>query len=130
VDGHVANNTIEVHLQDPAAASKVIDVAAKLGANLIGGIEPSAQNEQNARSEALKQATVRAKSDAEAMAAALGMRVVRVFSVEALPSTSPAPAYIGGPHMMAKMHVALPTPVEAGTQEIRVQVAVTLEVAP
>jgi hypothetical protein len=128
VDGYVANNTIEVHVPDPAMAGKVIDAAAKYGATVIGGMQPSALNEQNARAEALKQATVRARADAEAMAAALGMRVVRVLSAEIV-AAAPAPAQpLLGLMELAKRAI-LPTPVEAGTEELRVRVSVTVEVA-
>jgi uncharacterized protein YggE len=128
VDGYVANNTIEVHVPDPAMASSVIDSAAKYGATVVGGMQPSALNEQNARAEALKQATVRARADAEAMAAALGMRVVRVLSAETV-AAAPTPARpLLGSTELAKMHA--PTPVEAGMEELRVRVSVTLEIAP
>jgi uncharacterized protein YggE len=128
-DGYVANNTIEVHLQDPAMAGKVIDAAARYGVSVIGGLQPSALNEQNTRAEALKQATVRARADAEAMAAALGMRVVRVLSAETVAAPAPARPLLGSTEL-AKMRVALPTPIEAGTEELRVRVSVTVEVAP
>jgi uncharacterized protein YggE len=110
-------------------ASTVIDAAAKYGAAVIGGMQPSALNEQNARAEALKQATVRARADAEAMAAALGMRVVRVLSAETVAAPAPAQPYLG-PMELAKNRAVLPTPIEAGTEELHVQVSVTLEVAP
>ena len=129
VDGYVATNIIEVHVPDPAMASTVIDAAAKYGAAVIGGMQPSALNEQNARAEALKQATVRARADAEAMAAALGMRVVRVLSAETVAAPAPAQPYLG-PMELAKNRAVLPTPIEAGTEELHVQVSVTLEVAP
>lgn len=128
VDGYFANNTIEVHAPDPAMAGKVIDEASKFGATVIGGLQPSALNEQNARAEALKQATVRARADAEAMAAALGMRVVRVLSAETVAAPAPAQPLLG-PMEFAK-RVILPTPIESGTEDLRVQVRVALEVAP
>ncbi|MGD0617447.1 MAG: SIMPL domain-containing protein [Bryobacteraceae bacterium] len=128
VDGYVAVNTIEVHVPDPAMATKAIDAASKYGATVIGGMQPSALNEQNARAEALKQATVRARADAEAMAAALGMRVVRVLSAETAAVPAPAQPPLG-PMELAK-RVAPPTPIEAGSEDLRVHVSVTLEVAP
>lgn len=129
VDGYAANNTIEVQVPDPAMASKVIDSVSKFGATVVGGLQPSALNEQNARAEALKQATVRARADAEAMAAALGVRVVRVLSVETLLAPPPTPLLFSGTRR-AKMKVAPSTPIEVGMEELRVQVSVTLEVAP
>src|SRR5437870_2522002 len=77
-NGFFANNTIEVRVHDPAITGKVIDVAAKAGANIIGGIESLALDERDARAEAIKQATLQARANAESMEAALGRRTVRV----------------------------------------------------
>ena len=129
-DGYVANNTIEVRVHDPAITGKVIDVATKAGANIIGGIESSSLDEQDARLEALKQATARARTNGEAMAAALGLRVVRAVSAETLASPIPTAILMGGTRMPAKKKVAATTPLETGTVEARAQVSVTLEVAP
>lgn len=129
-DGYVANNTIDVHVHDPAITGKVIDVMTKAGANIIGGIESSALDEQHARSEALKQATAQARANAEAMAAALGLRMVRVVSAEMSAPTVPTAILMGGTRLSAEKKRAAATPVEAGTVEIRAQVTVTLEVAP
>lgn len=129
LDGYVANNTIVVQVQDPAMAGKVIDVAARAGATVTGGIEPLAADSQKARAEALKQATVRARADGEAIAAAFGLRVVRVLAAETVASPVAGSAVMGGPEMLAR-RVVVPTPMEAGAAELRVQVSVTLEVAP
>lgn len=90
---YVANNTIEVHVHDPANMGKVIDAVTKSGANVISGLESSALDEQDARKEALKQATERARANAEAIAAALGLRVIRVAAAE---TAQPASTIGGG----------------------------------
>jgi len=77
--------------------------------------------------EAPKQATARARTNAEAMAAALGLRMVRVVSAET--SAAPVPTAILM-RRSAKKHGDATTPVETGTVEIRAQVTVTIEVAP
>lgn len=129
-DGYVANNTVEVHVNDPAITGKVIDVAARSGANVISGTEAAALDEQNARSEALKEATIRAQTNAEAIARALRMRVVRVVSAEtsALPVTEPS--VLTRPQVLTKKKRTVETPVASGTMEVRAQVTITIEVAP
>ncbi len=127
--GKSANHAIEVRVQDPELAGKVIDVAAKLGASVVGGVKPSVLDEQNARSEALKQATARARANAEAIASALGLRVARIVSAETLAPAAKPPIWSGG-LPMAVMQERETTPIEAGTTEVRVQVAVTLEATP
>jgi uncharacterized protein YggE len=108
----------------------VIAIAAKSGASVVGAIESSALDEQDARCQALKQATSRARTYAEGMAAELGLRTVRVVSAESSPTPLPAWPPMAGPRMPAKKKAAVATPMEAGTIEIRAQVTLTLEVAP
>lgn len=121
----VANHMIEVHVKDPKIAGKVIDAATKSGAAVIGGIESSALDEQGARSDALKQATVRAQANAEAIAEAMGMRLLRFVSAET--STPPAPPpLLSGPQVSEKRSAA--TPIDDRTIEVHAQVVVTIEV--
>jgi uncharacterized protein YggE len=80
--GYVVNNTLVVKVHDPANIGKVIDAVTKSGANVIGGLESSAAQDQAARSEALQQATAQALVNAKAMAAGLGLRFVRVVLAE------------------------------------------------
>jgi uncharacterized protein YggE len=130
-DGYVAKNMIEIHVNDPIITGKVIDVATKSGASIIDRMESSAVDEQNARSEALKQATARARTNAEAIAAALSMRVVRVASAETSPfPIAAAPLNSISPEVSFSRRAIVPTPVALGVIEVRVQVTVTLEVAP
>jgi uncharacterized protein YggE len=130
-NGYFASNMIEVQVQDAATEGKVIDLAAKLNVRIAGNAEPSEEDAQSARAEALKLATIQARKNADAMAAGLGMHVVRVVSAE--PETAAATALMsesfGIPAKQA-MRVPVPTPVEVGTEEIRARVAVTVEVAP
>lgn len=128
-DAYVANNRIEVQVNDPAIAGKIIDIATKSGASVIGGIEPSVLDEQDAWAEALKQATARAQTNAEAISAALGLRVIRVLSAEASTLPVTTTSLLSGPRIQAKKKTDVPTPVASGTIEIRTQVTVTLEVA-
>lgn len=127
--GYVVNNTLVVKVHDPANMGKVIDAVTKSGANVIGGLESSAAQDQAARSEALQQATAQALVNAKAMAAGLGLRFVRVVLAEPSTSSLPIPGNTRGEQReMRKATVA--TPIEAGTDDIRVQVVVTIEVVP
>ena len=87
-------------------------------------------DEQDARSEAFKQATTRARINAEAIATALGMKVLRVISAEASVLPVTAPLIPSGSHLAAKNRSSVPTPVVSGSIEVRAQVTVTVEVAP
>ena len=81
------------------------------------------------RAEALRQAATRARAEADVLAAALGLKVVRVLSVEEnSPRVVPVRAYMGAARAMAT--AAAPTPVEAGTLDVTADVMLTVEVSP
>ena len=132
-DGYFASNTIEVQVRDAVAEGKVIDIAAKLDARIVGDARPSEQDSASARAEALRLATVQARKNADAMAAGLGMHVVRVVSAEpeaAAAAVWTPPAGLSAEQTSFAKRLTLPTPVEVGTEEIRARVAVTVEAVP
>jgi uncharacterized protein YggE len=126
-DGFVAADTVEIRLSDSRAAGRLIDAVAKLGSE-VRGVEFTSADEESARSEALKRATVLARERAGAIAAALGLRAVRVLSAEPLAVAAPAAAAL--PRTAGKRKASVETSVIAGPIEIRAQVVVTVEVAP
>jgi uncharacterized protein YggE len=126
ITGYTANNTVQVRIDDLKMVGKVIDAVTANGANAINGIQFDLRDEKPVRTEALKQAALNARANAEAIAAALGVRVVGLASAETSDVQVPRP-------MMALAQVqkaAVATPVEPGTVDVRAQVQVTLEVAP
>jgi len=130
-DGYSASNMIEVQAPDAATEGKIIDLAARLNVRIAGNAEPSEDDAQTARAEALRLATIQARKNADAMAEGLGMHVVRVVSAEPETAAWPVvPKEPAGPSLHAEKRIPLPTPVEIGTQQIRARVAVTVEVAP
>lgn len=124
--GYRANNTVLVEINDIAKAGELIDAAVKAGANDVNGISFTVRNDQAVREQAIAQAAVKARANAEAIAKALGLKVVSVFEAASGSSISdpirPMP-------MMARAMAAPapePTPVEAGTLDIRATVTVAL----
>jgi uncharacterized protein YggE len=126
ITGYTASNTVQVVTDDLAGIGKLVDAATAAGANHINGIQFSLRDEQAARAQALKQAAQAARANAEAIASALGVRVVRLQSAE---TNSSGPIR---PMMMQEMAGAAraPTPVEPGVLEIHASVTITLEVTP
>jgi uncharacterized protein YggE len=125
ITGYTATNTVQVITHDLANIGKLIDAATGAGANHINGIQFSLRNEQAARAQALKEAAQAARANAEAMASALGVRVIRLRSAETSFSGPIRPVMA---EMMGASRAA--TPVEPGAVEIRATVTVTLEVTP
>lgn len=126
ITGYTANNTVEATVDDLKLVPRVIDTATQFGANSVQSLQFMLRDERPVRAQALREAALLARSNAEAMASALGLRVLRVLAVEA------AGADRVGPVMREMAMVAAaadrPTPVEPGTIEVRAAVNVTLAV--
>lgn len=128
ITGYTANNTVRIktaHLND---VGKLIDAAMQAGANNINRLMFTVKDEDAPRLEALRQATAKARSKADAMAAALGLRVVRIAAVSE-GERALQPVYRQA--MMARaegLAAAAPTPVEPGTVDVRASVTLSVEV--
>ena len=129
ITGYNASNTVEVRLNELSKIGKVIDTATKNGANTVGGIQYALRNEEAARAEALAKASRAARANAQAIASALGLRIVRIHSAEAGFANVPRPVMPMMRGAAALQEAAPPTPVEPGTIEIRTSVNLVLEVA-
>jgi uncharacterized protein len=129
IAGYSAVNVVQVTLDDLAKIGTVIDSATLAGANHVQGIQFTLRDQDAVRAEALRQAATRARAEADMLAAALGLKVVRVLSVEEnSPRMVPVRAYMGAPR--AVMSAATETPVEAGTLDVTADVMLTVEVSP
>jgi uncharacterized protein len=126
IEGYTANNTVQVTLDDLNLVGKLIDASTQAGSNNINSIHFTLKDDQAVRTQALQEAAQKAKANAQAIAQALGLRVVGVFSAET--GESPIIRPVAPPMMMAKGSAA-PTPVEAGAIDVQASVTVTLEVA-
>jgi uncharacterized protein YggE len=126
--GYSASNIVQVTLDDLTKISNVIDAAAQAGANNVRGISFTLRDQDSAHADALRKAAAKARADAEVLAAAFGLKIVRVLNVEetgarfvpVMRSMSTASA--------AAAEVA--TPVESGTLDISASLVLTVEVAP
>jgi len=127
--GYSALNVVQVTLDDLAKIGTVIDSATQAGANYLQGIQFTLRDQDVVRAQALREAATRARAEVEVLAATLGLKVVRVLSVEEnSPRVIPVRAYMGGQRAMAT--AAAPTPVEAGTLDVSANVVLTVEVSP
>ncbi len=129
ITGYSAVNVVQVTLDDLAKIGTVIDSATLAGANHVQGIQFTLRDQDAVRAEALRQAATRARAEADVLAAALALKVVRVLSVEEnSPRVVPVRAYMGAPRTTASTATA--TPVEAGTLDVTADVMLTVEVSP
>src|SRR5579863_4934676 len=127
--GYTASNVVEVRLDDLGSVGRVIDAATQAGSNNVQDIRFTLRDEDAPRAEALREAALRARQDADALAGALGLKVVRVLSVS---EQSPEVFQIGRqfrPEAVQMAGAAPATPVEGGTIDVNATVTLTVEVA-
>lgn len=123
IAGYTANNTVRVTLDDLTKVGSVIDTATQGGANQIHNLRFTLKDESTVKAQALREAAVKARSSAQALASALDMTIVRVLSV----------VEAGSP-MIPVRDVAFAkaagasTPIEPGTIEVNASVTITVEV--
>src|SRR5215469_4508881 len=125
--GYTATNVVRVTIDDLTRVGEVIDTATQAGANRVPSIEFGLRDEQSVRTQALRDAAVKAKAEAEALAASLGLKVNRILMVEE-----------GGPVAVPVREVAFarsnqsasaPTAIEPGAIDVNANVTLTVEVS-
>jgi uncharacterized protein YggE len=127
ITGYTASNVLRATTGDLAGVGKLIDAAMQAGANTIHRMAFTLKDEQAAQVEALRLAVDKAKAKAEAMAATLGLKVTRILAVnENDRAVRPIIMPLARGAQMEAMASA-PTPVEAGTIEVRSSVTLTGE---
>src|SRR5205085_12001628 len=120
-----ASNTVQIESPDLAGVGKLIDASTSAGANNIESLEFLLKDETAARSRALKEAAVHARSKADALASALNLKIVRILRVEES-TGNVVPIRV---QSMMKSEMAAPsTPVESGSLQIDANVTLSLEV--
>lgn len=125
ITGYIATNVVRVTLNDLTRIGQAIDTATQSGANQVQRLQFTLKDEQTAQSQALRAAAVKAKAQAEALAQALGLKIVRVLSVvESSGGVQPIMRDVA----LARAEAATSTPVEPGTIEVRATVTLTVEI--
>jgi uncharacterized protein len=129
-DGYTAANVLQATLDDLAKIGNVIDTATASGANRVTDIVFTLRDQDAVRAEALREAATRARAEAEVLAGALGLKVVRVLNVEETGAQF-MPLRMSAARVAASAAATVaPTPVEAGTLEITANVTLSVEVSP
>ena len=125
--GYTASNTLRIKTTNLNLVGRLIDSAMQAGANTVNRLVFTLKDELAAQLGALKMASAKAKSKAEAVASSLGLKIVRIAAVNEGERTV-QPIYRDRQVMAARAEAA-PTPVEPGTVEVRSTVSMTVEVS-
>ncbi|HZU29243.1 MAG TPA: SIMPL domain-containing protein, partial [Bryobacteraceae bacterium] len=128
VTGYSAANVVTVVLHELTRTGYVIDAAVQGGANQIGGLQFRLKDEQSVHDRALREAAARARSSAEAMAAGLGLRVVRVLSAEEGATGSGGFEMHKAAALPPPAGAAPPTPIADATIEVDATVSLRVEI--
>ncbi len=127
LNGFTAQNTVEVTLTDLTLIGKLLDGGIKAGANRIDGLQMGMKDEESMRLQALKAAGAKARAEAEAIAGGLNSRIGALLAAEEGTSVRPVPQFRA---MAMNAAAAPPTPIEAGSVEVRASVTVEYELLP
>ena len=123
--GYRASNIVRVQTSELAKAGAIIDAATRAGGNEVQHIEFTLKDESAARAEALRKAAGLARTQADALAAALSQRIVRVLSAVEGGFAQPLADV-----RMANMRESVATPIEPGTISIPATLTLTVEITP
>jgi uncharacterized protein len=128
--GYTATNVLHIKTGALENVGKLIDAAMQAGANTIQRLLFTLKDQQSAQLQALRLASTKAKAKAEEMANALGLKIVKILSITE-GEQGVRPIVMPQPRMtQMEAQVAAPTPVEAGTIEVRSSVSLTAEIGP
>ncbi len=82
VSSYTAMNVVRVTVDDLDKIGAVIDTATQAGANHVESVRFTVREPQVLHSQAVREAALKAKADAEALAAALNLKIVRIVSID------------------------------------------------
>lgn len=128
IDGYEVRNTVTVRVRDLGKLGGVLDTAVSEGANQIEGLSFDISEKAGLLAEARKKALADARAKAELYAEAAGVKLGRLRELS-------EQQFGGPPRPMMRMEAmaAAPqadVPIEAGEQDIRVNISTVWEIAP
>jgi uncharacterized protein YggE len=129
VTGYSASNTVTAKLRDLSKAGSVIDAAAvTVGEDVrLQGVTFSIDNTSTlvakARADAVRDAVAQAKQ----LASAAGVTLGPIRTIDDTGTNLPSPVYYGGDRALAA--ASTPVPIQAGSQQLSVDVTVVFDIA-
>jgi uncharacterized protein YggE len=124
--GYNASNTVTVNTHALDIVGALIDSAIAAGANRVNSLSFSVKEDTKARTEAIAMATRDAQAQAEALAAALDVKLGKVLKATTVSEQRPIPLRMG--RAMAMSAGAVATPVEPGEVTVPATVSLTFEI--
>jgi uncharacterized protein YggE len=126
VSSYTALNVVRVTLDDLEKVGPVIDTATQAGANHVESVRYTVRDQQVLHSQAVREAALKARASAEALAAALNLKIVRIVSVD--DGGDGPPPGPDGPDLRDPAGPA-PAPVQPSSFVVTANVTLTVEVS-
>lgn len=125
--GYRVSNTLAVKIRDLGKIPAVLNLAGKYGANEIGGLNFTIDDQENLKNQAREEALVDAKKKAKKLADQLGVRLVGVVTYS---EYSNDPVYPFGGASEDFVNVKGPASISSGSQDVSTNVSITYEISP
>jgi uncharacterized protein YggE len=128
VSSYTAMNVVRVTVDDLERVGSVIDTATQAGANHVESVRFTVRDPQVLHSQAIREAALKARANADALAAALNLKIIRTLTVE---ETGEPSATLPDVSIMDSREApgGAPTPIQSGSFVVTANVALTVEVA-
>jgi uncharacterized protein YggE len=126
VSSYTAMNVVRVTIDDLEKVGSVIDAATQAGANHVESVRFTVRDPQVLHSQAMREAALKARANADALASALNLKILRTLTVE---ETGDSPTSPDMSLMDAREAGPAPTPIQSGSFVVTANVALTVEVA-
>ena len=126
ITGFHMSNSVTVTVRDLAKLGDAIDNGLAAGATSLDGVNFRVDDETAAEAQARQAAMAEAKSKAQTLATAAGVSISGVASISETSAPMPYPImYSGGAPAAAVDGSKVATPIQAGTTDVTITVAVT-----
>ena len=119
--GYQVSNEVRVTIRDIATSGGILDKVVVAGANQVNGIVFDIADRKAAEDAAIEAAIGEARRRGGLMAAAAGVRLTRILTVNANAGGGPQPVF-------ARMEMAADVPVMPGEQAVTANASITWEV--
>src|SRR5258707_7845189 len=90
VSSYTAMNVLRVTVDDLEKVGSVIDTATQAGANHVESVRFTVRDAQVLHSQAIREAALKARANADALASALNLKITRTLTVEEIGEPSAA----------------------------------------
>ena len=126
VSSYTAMNVVRVTIDDLDKVGAVIDAATQAGANHVESVRYTVRDQQVLHTQAVREAALKARANADSLASALNLKIVRIVSVEE-GDVSPAGPDAGD--LRDPAGPAAPPPVQSSSFVVTANVTLTVEVS-